>query len=54
MDVKTDRSLLHLVRGERDRVPFDPEPDDRVVHLEQIEPDELVALIFQYDGVVVW
>ena len=52
--MKTDRTLLHVVRGELDRMPCDPEPGDRVVHLAEIESDELVALIFQYDGVVVW
>jgi len=48
------RRVLHIVRSEPGRLMCAAAPTDRVVHLSDVDPTALVALIFQYDGVVVW
>lgn len=46
--------VLHIIRTERGRALCEPAEQDRVVTLADIPPSELVSLIFEFDGVVVW
>ncbi len=48
------RRILHIIRSERGRTLCEPAARDRVVTLKDMKPSELVSLIFEFDGVVVW
>ncbi len=48
------RRVLHIIRTERRRTLCNPAAEDRVVTLTEVTPSELVSLIFEFDGVVVW
>jgi len=53
------RRVLHILRTEKAHIPrggalCEPASNDRVVILSDVTPSELVSLIFEFDGVVVW
>ena len=48
------RRVLHIIRTERARDLCEPAANDRVVMLNAVTPSELVSLIFEFDGVIVW